>query len=170
MRVKGGAKDYLNTGLRYARLRRAQRNQSIWLNRLCLKSLTVQRVIHIGLEPGDWRLEEVSRNRFNSFIFFPTKTGKPLKRFLDLKWAPVTGLKPGVNEKVELHPAFPTFEVTPDESTPETCVPNPTSQFPCKTSALPLSSCPFTYPWIGSRVLLEIVSPQTPAEAHQLCH
>ena len=33
---------------------------------------------------------------------FPTKTEKPLKRFLDLKWAPVTGLKPGVNKKVEL--------------------------------------------------------------------
>jgi len=106
MRLKGGAKAYLNTRPRYARLRRAQRNQSIWPNRLCLKTLTVQHLIHTGLEPGDRRLEEISRNRFNGFVFFPTKTEKPLKRFLDLKWAPVTGLKPGVNEKVELRQPF----------------------------------------------------------------
>ena len=42
--------------------------------RLCLKSSTVQHLIHTGLEPGDRRRDENSRNRFNGFVFFPETT------------------------------------------------------------------------------------------------
>ena len=64
-------------------------------HRLCLKSSTVQHLIHTGLEPGDRRRDENSRNRFNGLSSFrdhqalstgqlrTAETEKPLKRFLD---------------------------------------------------------------------------------------
>jgi len=63
--------------------------------RLCLKSSTVQDLIHTGLEPGDRWLEEI-REPFQRFRLLPgplsfqheaasvtAQTEKPLKRFLD---------------------------------------------------------------------------------------
>jgi hypothetical protein len=84
-----------------------------WKSRLtepCLKSLNCRSLIHTRLQPGDPRAIELRNQRFltsadhRNLCVFNNLDGqlatKPLKRFPQFPRASITGLKPGVNEKL----------------------------------------------------------------------